>query len=131
MLDSDRPKRIKKWLDMCSVSSDLMVNLLNFSQDVTNSSNKLNKKQTCGKVNKTKAQSVIRASNFKCNTATNIHFSQDITNSSNKVVANWSFFHGPGMVCVLQPELIEGKKSKYTFYSKCISNSQVLLQLRY
>ena len=47
---------------MCSVSSDLMVNLLNFSQDVTNSSNKLNKKQTYGKVNKTKTLSVIRAS---------------------------------------------------------------------
>ena len=36
--------------------------------------------------------------------------------------------HGPGMVCVFQPELIEGKKRKYTFYSKCISNSKVLLQ---
>ena len=42
-------------------------------------------------------------------------------------IAN-SVFFGPGMVCVFQPELIEGKKRKYTFYSKCISNSKVLLQ---
>ena len=54
ILDSDRPKRIKKWLDMCSVSSDLMVNLLNFSQDVTNSSNKQVNKKLVAKLTRPK-----------------------------------------------------------------------------